>query len=108
MSATFGYSAYELACLIGDEETLKYFVEDEHRRKRHAWKQNLPHLVETLSLMPDFELQVKWSCDSSWIPFLKNFCPSENYWILKRGTEWRLCNGSYPVESTMRPTHDCS
>ena len=58
--------------------------------------------------MPDFELQIKWSCDSSWIPFLKNFCPSENYWILKRGTEWRLCNGSYPAESTMRPTHDCS
>ena len=35
---TFGYSAQELACLIGDEETIKYFVEDEHRRKRHHWK----------------------------------------------------------------------
>ena len=56
MSATFGYSAYELACLIGDEETLKHFVEDEHRQKRHMWKQNLPYLVETLSQMPDFEL----------------------------------------------------
>ena len=48
-SQTFNYSAYELACLIGDEETLKHFIEDEHRVKRHSWKQNLPQLVETLA-----------------------------------------------------------
>ena len=37
-ATTFGYNAFELASLIGDEETLKHFCEDEHRRKRHAWK----------------------------------------------------------------------
>lgn len=58
--------------------------------------------------MTDFEMQIKWSCDSSWIPFLKNFCPSENFWVLKRGTEWRLCNGSYPTDNTMRPASDCT
>lgn len=40
-SATFSYSAYELACLIGDEQTVKHFIEDKDRRKRHAWKGNL-------------------------------------------------------------------
>ena len=58
--------------------------------------------------MTDFEMQLKWSCDHTWLPFLKSFCPSENYWLLKRGSEFRLCNGSYPSESTMRPTDDCT
>lgn len=58
--------------------------------------------------MTDFEMELKWSCDSSWVPFLKSFCPSENLWLFKRGTEWRICNGSYPVDQTMRPSHDCT
>ena len=58
--------------------------------------------------MPDFEMQLKWKCDSSWIPFLKQFCPSNNYWLLKRGEEWRLSNGNYPQVGNENIASNCS
>ena len=48
-SSTFELSAYELACYIGDEETIKHFEQSEHKQKRHDWKKKSKVLSSLLS-----------------------------------------------------------
>lgn len=64
------FGAFEIAALIGDVETLKIFTRARMARKFEIWRSLRGNLESLLTQIPDFELQIRWSCDSSWIPFL--------------------------------------
>lgn len=43
-----------------------------------------------LAEIPDFYTELHWECESSWIPFLSRFAPSDTFQIWKVGSFIRL------------------
>lgn len=40
--------------------------------------------------MPDFKIDINFTCKSNFIPFVKNLAPSDTYKIYKQGSKIRL------------------
>lgn len=48
-----------------------------------------PKLIEALSRIPDFEMDLRWEF-YSWVPIVKRFLPSDTCTLSKRGSSIRL------------------
>lgn len=90
IDAEFALSAFELAVKIGDPESIKLFLAQNIKDKKRRWLESQAQLNQLLSNIPDFTFQCKWDCESSWIPFFRNFMPNRSYWLFKRGSSFRL------------------
>jgi hypothetical protein len=47
-------------------------------------------MFRALEALPDFKMDMHFSCSSNYIPFLQNITPSDTYKIYKRGSMLRL------------------
>lgn len=61
-----------------------------NHRKKDKIKTNKTKVLDRLKKIPDFYCELHWECQSSWIPFLSKFAPSDNFQIWKVGSNIRL------------------
>lgn len=47
-------------------------------------------MFQALESLPDFRMDMHFSCKSSFIPFISNITPSDTYKISKHGSKLRL------------------
>src|SRR5947208_3565058 len=83
-------SPFEEAKLIGCTKLIKLFLEYSIHEKRTKWEESRSSLNKTLLEMDDFYVEMKWECDSSYIPFVKHVTPNETYLISKKGCKLRI------------------
>jgi hypothetical protein len=72
-----------LAILLKDEQILELLLEAAHKQKQQFWINCQKELSKTISSLPDFELEMKWACESSVIPFIKKIAPNDVYKVLQ-------------------------
>ena len=80
----------EQAIAMNDKEMLKKLVNGYHREIQSNWNENIEEFSRTLQNLPDFSLNMSWECISSFIPFLKRFTPSDEYYICKKGNNLKI------------------
>lgn len=83
-------SPLELAIAMEDKALLKKLVVGYHQNLHSSWNDNIEDFAETLISIPDFSIRMKWECVSKFIPFLKKFTPSDEYYICKKGNKLKI------------------
>ncbi|OMJ66425.1 hypothetical protein SteCoe_36731 [Stentor coeruleus] len=83
-------SPIELAIAMEDKTLLKKLVVGYHQNLHSSWNDNIEDFAETLISIPDFSIKMKWECVSKFIPFLKKFTPSDEYYICKKGNKLKI------------------
>lgn len=63
-------------------------VEEGGRRRR--WEEQRRRAGKVLGEIPDFKGEVRWECESRFLPFAKRIAPSDCYKIFKRGDRIRV------------------
>lgn len=49
------------------------------RTKESNFERYKDSLIQSLEAIPDLKMEMQFNCDSSYIPFLKSFTPSDVY-----------------------------
>ena len=83
-------NAIDLAVKAQSKPILKILLAACQKNKQHYLDENRERLFSLLEQLPDFKLDMKFSCGSAVIPFLKKFTPSDTYKLFKRGSSVRL------------------
>ncbi len=83
-------SPIEYAVGQSDRELLLMLVGSVQRAKKNGFERHRAHLIDSLESLPNLSLELDLHCDSSFIPFVKAFAPSDTYRICKRGSSLRI------------------
>jgi len=83
-------TALELGMALKNREILRCLIESNHKIKQHYLDLHREALFTSLEKLPNFKIDMLFSCKSQYIPFLKNITPSDNYKIYKKGSSIRL------------------
>lgn len=83
-------SAFEIASILKNKDILRCLIESNQKIKQHYLDMHREALFASLERLPDFKIDILFSCKSHYIPFLKNITPSDNYKIYKKGSSIRL------------------
>ncbi len=78
-------SPIEYAVQEKDSETLAMLVSAAPRAKASNFSAAKESLADALRALPDLSLEMRLDCDSSFIPFLGSFAPSDVFKVYKRG-----------------------
>ena len=65
-------------------------LESNQKIKQHYLDLHKDAIFKALESLPDFKLDMHFSCKSHYIPFLKNITPSDTFKIYKQGSKIRL------------------
>ena len=77
--STLGLSPIEYAVAEKDIELLVMLVGAAPRSKANNFETYKESLADALEAIPDFSMEMCFNCDSSFIPFVKSFAPSDVY-----------------------------
>ena len=80
----------EIASSLKNKEILKILLESNQKIKQHYLDLHKEALFNTLERLPDFSIDMHFSCKSNLIPFIRNITPSDTYKIYKKGSDIRL------------------
>lgn len=83
-------TAVEYAVTKNDPELLRILLGAAQKAKGMSFEVYKSSLVEALETIPDFAIDMCFNCDSSIIPFVKAFTPSDTYRIYKTGDKLRV------------------
>ena len=84
-----GLSPVEFAASQNDIEMLSMLVGAVPRSKANNFESYKESLADALESLPDLSMEMYFNCDSSFIPFVKSFAPSDVY---KVAWEWhKVC-----------------
>ncbi|TKR62333.1 hypothetical protein L596_026314 [Steinernema carpocapsae] len=83
-----GWNTLMEAISYGDRQIITTMLRKLKAQSRESMTSKKPHLVEMLSGLGDFYLELKWDFHS-WIPLLSKMLPSDVCKIYKRGTSLR-------------------
>uniref|UniRef100_A0A1I7Z3Z2 ANK_REP_REGION domain-containing protein n=1 Tax=Steinernema glaseri TaxID=37863 RepID=A0A1I7Z3Z2_9BILA len=84
-----GWNTLMEAISYGDRQIITTMLRKLKAQSRESMVSKKPHLIEMLSNLGDFYLELKWDFHS-WIPLLSKMLPSDVCKIYKRGTSLRL------------------
>ena len=80
----------EYAASRDDVELLSMLVGAIPRAKAASFELCKNTLINVLKATPDFSVDMAFTCDSPFIPFIKSLTPSDTYKIYKRGSQVRV------------------
>jgi len=80
----------EYAVAENDTEILGMLLGAVPRSKSNNFELYKDALADAIEAIPDFSMEMCFNCDSSFIPFVKAFAPSDVYKIFKRGDRMRV------------------
>ncbi|XP_065069114.1 ankyrin repeat domain-containing protein 13C-B-like [Rhopilema esculentum] len=89
MKNASGWTPLAEAVSYGDRQLIKLLLKRLKVQNRETLESRRPQLVETLTKLDDFILEVKWEFHS-WVPFLSKYLPSDTCVIKKRGCNIRM------------------
>jgi len=85
-----GWTAIDEAVSSGDRQCVREVFTAMQHGKRQKWRRDLPGLVQAMSILPDFYLEIRGELESSVIPFVNKVAPSDTFRMWKKGTSLRL------------------
>jgi hypothetical protein len=65
-------------------------LEANQKIKQHYLDLHKDAMFKALEALPDFKMDMHFSCKSNFIPFIQNVAPSDTYRIYKKGSMLRL------------------
>ena len=80
----------EYAASRNDVELLSMLVGAIPRAKAASFELSKNTLINFLETIPDFSVDMAFTCDSPFIPFINSLTPSDTYTIYKRGSRVRV------------------
>jgi len=86
---TQGWSSLSEAVSYGDRQTILCLLRKLKSQSREALEARRPDLIQALTDMGDFYMELKWDFQS-WVPFLSRILPSDVCKIHKKGSSMRL------------------
>lgn len=82
MGYHLGTSPIEFAIAEKDAEILSMLIACEPRAKANNFNLFKESLIDALEGIPDLSMEMHFHCDSSFIPFVQSFTPSDVYRVL--------------------------
>ena len=83
-----GWSSLSEAVSYGDRQTILCLLRKLKSQSREALEARRPDLIQALTDMGDFYMELKWDFQS-WVPFLSRILPSDVCKIHKKGSSMR-------------------
>ena len=81
----FASTGFEETVLLKEKPLLREIFLSSQRKKLERWQKTRFLISERLKQVPDFEGQMRWECDSKYLPFLGHIAPKDTCHIKKRG-----------------------
>ena len=82
--------ALDVASAVKHKEMLRILLEANQKIKQHYLDLHKDAIFASLEALPDFKIDLNFSCKSNFIPFVRNIAPSDTYKIFKQGSKIRL------------------
>ncbi|KAM3285396.1 ankyrin repeat domain-containing protein 13C [Capsicum chacoense] len=79
-----GWNALQEAIMRRCSDVVSILVQHHHLSAWYKWRRRLPRLVAVLRRMRDFYMEIAFHFESSIVPFVGKFAPSDTYKIWKR------------------------
>ncbi|KAA0200614.1 hypothetical protein HAZT_HAZT003291 [Hyalella azteca] len=84
-----GWSTLAEAISYGDRDTITLLLQKLKQQSKEAMDDRRPQLINALSKMDDFYMELKWDFQS-WVPLVSRMLPSDVCRIHKKGASLRL------------------
>ncbi|KAF2366596.1 Ankyrin repeat-containing domain [Trinorchestia longiramus] len=84
-----GWSTLAEAISYGDRDTISLLLQRLKQQSKEAMDERRPHLINALSKMDDFYMELKWDFQS-WVPLVSRMLPSDVCRLHKKGASLRL------------------
>ena len=85
-----GWSLMDEAIDQANSRMLAIVFSNLNIKKKEKIERNKQRILQRLEKIPDFYTEIRWECQSNFIPFLSKFAPSDNFQIWKIGSSIRL------------------
>jgi len=87
-----GWSCMDEAVSQSDAKLISILFDQLAFQKQITIKAQQQDLIKILTAMPDFYLEMRWDFESSLVPFISKFAPSDTFKIWKYGKYLRMDN----------------
>jgi len=84
-----GWNPMQEAIAASNRPIVKDLLIAVQRKINDEYEKRLPALVEAVTKIPDFYMELKWEFHS-WVPLVSRLCPYDTYKIYKRGACFRV------------------
>ena len=83
-------NAKEIAIALKNQQILKILISSNQKIKQQFFEQNKNSIFEVLEEIPNFKVDLNFTCESNWFPIFSSVAPSDTYKIYKQGSNLRL------------------
>lgn len=84
-----GWNTVQEAIAASNRHMVKIILASIQEKITIEYEKRLPILVEAVTKIPDFYMELKWEFHS-WVPLVSRLCPHDTYKIWKRGSCFRV------------------